>query len=339
MRAAVLHEFKKPLSVEGVARPEPNPDEVLIKVEACGVCHSDLHVSDGDWVQFARIVKKPLILGHEIAGHVVGRGAAVESLQVGDRVGVPWIHHTCGECEFCRAGDENLCVKQQITGVTVDGGYAEYVKAPASHAVKIPDNLSSIEAAPLFCAGVTVHRALRQVNLSSAHRLAVFGVGGLGHLAVQIGRARGSEVTAIDVVDEKLALAKAIGASAALNACAVDVVKTLRSSGGVHVAIVTSAAKAAYDMAFYCVRPTGTLLVVGLPAENIYFPPIMMAAGEINIRASAVGTRQDVREVLAMAAAGKLRCQTTQHPLSHANAVLDDLRHGRISGRAVLAPD
>jgi alcohol dehydrogenase, propanol-preferring len=339
MRAAVLHEFKKPLSVEEVARPKPNPDEVLIKVEACGVCHSDLHVSDGDWVQFARIVKKPLILGHEIAGHVVERGAAVESLQVGDRVGVPWIHRTCGECEFCRGGDENLCVKQQITGVTVDGGYAEYVRAPASHTVKIPDNLSSIEAAPLFCAGVTVHRALRQVNLSSAHRLAVFGVGGLGHLAVQIGRARGAEVTAIDVADEKLALAKAIGASAALNACAVDVVKTLRSSGGVHVAIVTSAAKAAYDMAFYCVRPTGTLLVVGLPAENISFPPILMAGAEIRIRASAVGTRQDVREVLAMAAAGELRCQTAPHPLSHANAVLDDLRHGRISGRAVLAPD
>jgi alcohol dehydrogenase, propanol-preferring len=339
MRAAVLYEFKTPLSVEQVARPQPNADEVLIEVEACGVCHSDLHVSDGDWVQLARIVKKPLILGHEIAGRVVERGTAVGDLEVGDRVGVPWIHNTCGECEFCREGDENLCLKQQITGVTVDGGYAEYVKAPASHTVRIPDNLSSIEAAPLLCAGVTVYRALGQVNLSRGQRLAVFGIGGLGHLAVQIGRAQGAEVTAIDIADDKLALAKRVGASTALNARAVDVVKTLRRSEGVHVAIVTSAAKTAYDMAFYCVRPTGTLLVVGLPAENICFPPILMAAREIRIRASAVGTRQDVRAVLAMAATGRLRCQTVRRSLGDADAVLDDLRHGRISGRAVLTPD
>ncbi len=336
MRAAVLHEFRKPLSLEEVARPEPNADEVLIEIEACGACHSDLHVSDGDWVQLARIVKKPLILGHEIAGRVVERGEAVEDLEVGDRVGVPWIYKTCGDCEFCLEGNENLCAKQQITGVTVDGGYAEYVKAPAAHAVRIPERLSSIQAAPLFCAGVTVYRALRQVELSRGQRLAVFGIGGLGHLAVQIGKTLGAEITAIDIADEKLALAKALGASAALNAQAVDVAKTLRRGGGVHVAMVTSAAKPAYDMAFYCVRPTGTLLVVGLPAEDICFPPILMAAGEIRIRASAVGTRQDVREVLAMAAAGKLRCVTVERPLADVNAVLDDLRHGSISGRAIL---
>jgi propanol-preferring alcohol dehydrogenase len=339
MRAAVLHEFKKPLSLEEVVPPEPGADEVLIEVEACGACHSDVHVADGDWVQFARIVKKPLILGHEIAGRVIERGAAVETPQIGDRVGVPWIYHTCGQCEFCRQGNENLCGKQQITGVTVDGGYAEYVKAPASHAVKIPDRLSPIEAAPLFCAGVTVFRALRQVSLCPGKRLAVFGVGGLGHLAVQIGRSQGAEVTAIDVVDEKLMLAKALGAAITLNARAVDVAKAMRGSGGADVAIVTSAAKSAYDAAFYSVRPTGTLLVVGLPPENICFPPVLMAAGEIRIHATAVGTRQDLRDVLAMAAAGQLRCQTEKRPLADANAVLNDLRFGRISGRAVLIPD
>jgi alcohol dehydrogenase, propanol-preferring len=339
MRAALLHEFKTPLALEEVARPNPASDEVLIKVEACGVCHSDLHVADGDWVQLARIVKKPLILGHEIAGRVVERGQAVRDLQIGDRVGIPWIHRTCGECEFCREGNENLCVKQQITGVTVDGGYAEFVKAPASHAVPIPDSLSSMEAAPLFCAGVTVYRALRQAHVSPGQRLAVFGIGGLGHLAVQIGRALGAEIAAVDVTDEKLALATELGALTALNARSVDVAKTLRASGGVHTAIVTSAAKSAYDMAFYCVRPTGTLLAVGLPAENICFPPILMAAGEIRVQASAVGTRQDIREVLAMGAAGKLRCQTAARALNDANAVLDHLRHGRISGRAVLTFD
>ena len=336
MRAALLHEFKTPLALQEAPRPIPNPDEVLIEVEACGVCHSDLHVADGDWPQLAGIVKRPLILGHEIAGRVVERGPEVESLKIGDRVGVPWIHRTCGECEFCREGNENLCVKQQITGVTVDGGYAEFVKAPASHAARIPEGLSALEAAPLMCAGVTVYRALHQVQFSRGQRLAVFGVGGLGHLAVQIGVALGAEVTAIDIADEKLALAKSLGACATIDARAVNVVKTLRSLGGVHVALVTSAAKAAYETAFSSVRPTGTLLVVGIPAESICFAPILMAAGEIRIRASAVGTREDLRGVLEMAAAGKLRCRTSPRALAEVNAVLDELRYGQISGRAVL---
>jgi len=336
MKAAILREFKKPLAIEEVERPKPGAGEILIKVEACGVCHSDLHVADGDWAQLARIVKRPLILGHEIAGRVVEKGAAVQELQIGDRVGVPWIHWTCGECEFCREGNENLCPKQKITGVTVDGGYAEFVKAPASHAAKIPNSLSSVDAAPLFCAGVTVYRALKYAKIKPGQRLAVLGIGGLGHLGVQIAREMGTEVTAIDISEGKLNLAKHLGASTTLNAAASDVVKEMRKIGGVHVALVTSAAKAAYEMAFSCLRPTGTLLVVGLPAESICFPPILMASLEVRIRASAVGTRQDLREVLAMAEAGKVRCQVGARPLTEANDVMDALRHGQISGRIVL---
>ena len=338
MKAAILHDFKKPLAIEEVERPHPDADQVLIRVDACGACHSDVHVADGDWTQLAGIVKKPLILGHEIAGRVVEKGEAVHELQVGDRVGVPWIHWSCGECEFCREGNENLCSRQKITGVTVDGGYAEFVKAPATHALKIPDGLSDLEAAPLFCAGVTVYRALKSAKILSGQRLAVFGVGGLGHLAVQLGRAFGAEVTAIDVSEEKLDLARSLGAMDALNAAATDVVKQLRRKGGMHVSLVTSAAKAAYDTAFSCLRPTGTLLVVGLPAESIGFPPILMAAKEVRIQASTVGTRQDLREVLSMAAAGKVRCQVVARPLAQANEVLDQLRKGQISGRVVLTP-
>jgi propanol-preferring alcohol dehydrogenase len=338
MKAALLHEFKKPLVIEEVARPAPGPGEVLIEVEACGVCHSDLHVADGDWKQLAGIVKKPLILGHEIVGRVVEKGAAVQDLQVGDRVGVPWVQWTCGACEFCRDNNENLCIKQAITGVTVDGGYAEFAKAPASHAMKIPSNLPPKEVAPLFCAGVTVHRALKHAKILAGQRLAVFGIGGLGHIAIQLGRSLGAEVTAIDISDEKLAQAKSLGASHSLNAGSSDAVKELRDAGGVHVAIVTSAAKVAYDMAFYGLRPTGTLLVVGLPAEDISFPAIMMAAREVRIQATAVGTRDDLREVLDMAAAGKVRCKVTSRPLAQANEVLEDLRHGRIAGRVVLTP-
>src|ERR1700747_3249486 len=206
MKAAILHEFKQPLTIEEGARPKPDAHEVLIEVQACGVCHSDLHVASGDWPQIVPITKKPLILGHEIAGRVVEKGAAVHHLELGDSVGGPWVHWTCGECEFCREENENLCVKQQITGVTVDGGYAEFVKAPASHALKIPDELSCIEAAPLFWPVLTVYRALKHAGIRPGQRLAVFGVGGLGHLAVQIGQGMGMTVSAIDVSDEKLEL-------------------------------------------------------------------------------------------------------------------------------------
>jgi propanol-preferring alcohol dehydrogenase len=335
MKAAVLHEFKKPLVFEEVPQPQLEPGDVLIKVEACGVCHSDLHIADGDWSQLAAIVKKPLILGHEIAGGVIEKGEDVRDLQIGDRVGIPWVHWTCGECEFCREGNENLCSRQKITGVTVDGGYAELVKAPASHAIRIPDGLSPSDAAPLFCAGVTVFRALKKARISPGQRLAVFGVGGLGHLAVQLGVGLGAEVSAIDISDEKLALAKSLGASTAVNAASSNAVKELRGRG-VHVALVASAARAAYDMAFSCVRPTGTLLVVGLPAENICFPPILMSAREVCIQASAVGTREDVREVLALAAAGRIRCQVGTRPLREANEVFEELRSGQVSGRIVL---
>ena len=338
MKAAVLREFKSPLSMEDVPKPSLAAGEILIEVHACGVCHSDLHVADGDWPQIVPITKKPLILGHEIAGRVAEVGEQVSNLRVGDRVGVPWVYWTCGVCDFCREGNENLCSKQKITGVTVDGGYAEFVKAPATHATKIPDELAFSDAAPLFCAGVTVYRALRRAKLMPGQRLAIFGVGGLGHLAVQIGAGLGAAVTAIDLSDEKLAQARALGASTALNATSANVVKEIRRAGSAHVVLITSAAKAAYDSAFPCVRPTGTLLVVGLPSENICFPPILMAATEVRVQASSVGTREDLRELLTMAAGGQIRCHVTTRPLAEANQALEDLRKGAITGRVVLKP-
>ena len=336
MRAAVLHEFKKPLALEDVPRPVIGESDLLIQLEACGICHSDLHLADGDWPQLARITKKPLILGHEIAGRVAQKGQDVRDFQIGERVGVPWIHSTCGQCEFCQEGNENLCARQQITGVTVDGGFAEFVKAPASHSIRIPEALSPAEAAPLFCAGVTVYRALRRAQISSGQRLAIFGIGGLGHVAVQIAQHLGAEITAVDICEDKLELARSLGAASALNAASPTVVKEIRSKGGVHVALVTSAAKAAYDMAFSCLRPTGTLLVVGLPSQDLCFPAIVMAAAEVRIQATAVGTRKDLREVLALAGDGKIRCHVNTYPLEDSNEALEQLRHARVSGRLVL---
>jgi alcohol dehydrogenase, propanol-preferring len=336
MRAAVLHEFKKPLVLEDVPRPLIGESDLLIQLEACGICHSDLHLADGDWPQLARLTKKPLILGHEIAGRVAQKGEDVRDFQIGERVGVPWIHWTCGQCEFCREGNENLCARQQITGVNVDGGFAEFVKAPASHSIRIPEALSPAEAAPLFCAGVTVYRALRRAQISPGQRLAIFGIGGLGHVAVQIAQHLGAEITAVDICEDKLELARSLGAASALNAASPTVVKEIRSKGGVHVALVTSAAKAAYDMAFSCLRPSGTLLVVGLPSQDLCFPAIVMAGAEVRIQATAVGTRKDLREVLALAGDGKIRSHVNTYPLEDSNEALEQLRHARVSGRMVL---
>src|SRR5580704_3697858 len=191
MKAMVLPEIGKPVEIQEVATPKPGPGEVLIRVEACGVCHSDLHLAEGDWDLLKPITKVPLILGHEVAGVVAELGEGVSELKVGDRVGVPWIHWTCGQCEFCKEGRETLCLKQKITGCMVHGGFAEFLTAPATHAARLPASLSSAEAAPLLCAGLTVYKAMKASGISPGERLAVFGVGGLGHLAIQVARAKG----------------------------------------------------------------------------------------------------------------------------------------------------
>jgi alcohol dehydrogenase, propanol-preferring len=334
MKAAVLHEFKQPLAIESVEAPALAADEVLIRVEACGVCHSDLHIAEGDWQQLLRLIKKPLIPGHEVVGRVVARGDAVTALEVGDRVGIAWVYWTCGECDLCREGQENLCRNQLITGAMVDGGFAEFIKAKASHALRVPEALSSAEAAPLFCAGVTVYRAVKRAEISAGERLAVFGIGGLGHLAVQVARHFGAQVIAVDVSEAKLELARSFGAEMTINAATEDPVKALRKLGGVHAAVVTSGAKAAYDAAFYAVRPGGRLIVVGMPAEPLTFPAIMMR--EITITSAATGTREDLGEVLQLAAEGKLRCLIETARLEAINEIFDAMRAGKITGRVVL---
>ena len=334
MKAAVIHEFKQPLVVQDLDVPSPNPDEVLSKVEACGVCHSDLSIVEGEWAQLKRLLKLPLVPGHEVVGRVVKTGNGVGHLAIGDRVGVSWLHWSCGVCELCQEGLENLCPKQTITGASVDGGFAEFIKAKASHALKVPEKLSSEEAAPLFCAGVTTYRAVKNSGIQPGQRLAVFGVGGLGHLAVQIARTFGANVVAVDISDDKLKLAKQLGADQTVNAATEDVGKAFRSLGGVHAAIVTSSSKAAYSQAFYAVRPAGALMVVGLPADDIAFPAIMMR--EIRIRSVATGTREDQRAVLDLAGTGAIRCMVETCDLTGINETLDKMRRGEISGRIAI---
>ncbi|HUK30142.1 MAG TPA: zinc-dependent alcohol dehydrogenase [Candidatus Acidoferrum sp.] len=338
MRAAVLHEFGKPLVIEDMAKPRPGAGEVLLQVEACGVCHSDLHLASGDWPAFAKLIKQRLIPGHEIVGRVVELGEGVDSILRGTRVGVAWVYWSCGNCVTCREGRENICQNRAITGVTVDGGYAEFMLAKASHVTPLPDALDSAEAAPLFCAGVTVVRALRNADVRAGQRVAVFGVGGLGHLAVQAAHAMGAEVIAVDVDESKLALARESGAAQTMNSAKVDAGAALRAAGGVHYALVATPAKAAYDAAFASPRPGGAVLIVGLPNEPLTFDAVKFARNEARVLTTVVGTRQDIRDTLALAAAGKLHCRVGKRPLSQINEIFGEMKRGEIMGRVVVTP-
>ncbi|HML18501.1 MAG TPA: zinc-dependent alcohol dehydrogenase [Bryobacteraceae bacterium] len=336
MKAAILREIGKPLTMEEVPTPEPGPGQVLVRVAACGVCHSDLHLADGDWDLLRPITKIPLILGHEVGGTVAALGEGVTEWKIGDRVGVPWLHYTCGECEFCREGRETLCLKQKITGCTVDGGFAEYLVAPATHVARLPASLSFAEAAPLLCAGLTVYKAMKASGVAAGQRMAVFGVGGLGHLAVQIGRAMGVHVGAIDVADDKLEFAKSLGAQWTVNATTEAVHKRVRSIGGAHVALVTSASPAAYETALRCLRRGGTLAVVGMANEPFRVSAVSLISGETKIVASAVGTRDDLRELFAMVEKYPIRCKIETRPLDQISQALEELKRGAVIGRIVL---
>jgi alcohol dehydrogenase, propanol-preferring len=338
MKAAVLHSFAEPLAIEEVAKPAPGPGQLLIKVAACGVCHSDLHLALGEWELLKSITKLPLILGHEVAGTIEAVGEGVKDFAVGDRVGVPWLHYTCGECEYCSTGRETLCLKQQVTGCTVDGGFAEFIKANANHTAKLPDDVRFEEAAPLLCAGLTVHNAMKRSDVGPGQKIAVFGIGGLGHLAVQLAKARGAEVIGVDIADDKLGLARECGADAIVNAATTQVYKEIKkiSGGGAHIAMVTSGSRTAYETALRSLRRGGTLSVVGMAPEPISVSTVALVSGEYKIVASAVGTRQDLREVLQIAAEGKVKCKIETRRLADVNGVMSEMKEGRLVGRVVL---
>ncbi|MGE0129781.1 MAG: alcohol dehydrogenase catalytic domain-containing protein [Blastocatellales bacterium] len=338
MKAAVLHSFAEPLRIEEVPKPAPAAGEVLIKVVASGVCHSDLHLAMGEWDMLKLITKLPLILGHEVAGVIEAAGEGVSDFKTGDRVGVPWLHWSCGECEFCRMGRETLCSKQQVTGCTVDGGFAEFVKAKASHTAKLPDSLSFEQAAPLLCAGLTVYSAMKKADVQAGQKVAVFGVGGLGHLAIQLAKAKGAEVIAVDVADDKLELARECGADIVVNAASGQAHKEIKKAtgGGAHVVMVTSGSRAAYETALRTIRKAGTLAIVGMAPEAVPLSTVAMVSGEYRIVASAVGSREDLREVLELAAEGKVKCRIETRAFDQVDNVLNEMKEGRLLGRVVL---
>ncbi|WP_415401107.1 alcohol dehydrogenase AdhP [Tateyamaria sp. SN3-11] len=337
MKAAVVPGLGKPLDIRQVPVPSIGPGQVLVRVRASGVCHTDLHAAEGDWP-----VKPtaPFIPGHEGVGEVAEIGAGVTHLKEGDRVGVPWLHTTCGRCEHCAGGWETLCESQQMTGYTVNGGYAEYVAADANYVGLIPGGLEFGPASPVLCAGVTVYKGLKETEVRPGQWVAISGIGGLGHMAVQYAKAMGMHVVAVDIADDKLALAKRLGADEVINARDTDpVVEVTKQLGGVHGALVTAVSTKAFAQATGMLRRHGTMSLVGLPPGDFPLPIFDVVLKRLTIRGSIVGTRLDLTEALTFAADGSVQTTFTWDKLDNINAIFDRMKAGQIDGRVVLDID
>lgn len=334
MRAAVVTHFDAPLELREVPVPEAAYNEVLVKVASCGVCHTDLHAAHGDWPVKPAL---PFIPGHEATGYVAAVGPGVTTLREGDRVGVPWLHSACGQCEFCLSGWETLCPHQTNTGYSVNGGFAEYLVAPAAFATRLPDQLGFDDAAPILCAGVTTYKGLKETDAQPGDWVVISGVGGLGHVAVQYATSMGYRVIAVDIANDKLDLARALGAEIALNARRVDPVDEVqRLIGGAHGALVTAVSPIAFSQSIGMLRSGGTVSLVGLPPGSFDTPIFDVVLKRLTIRGSIVGTRADLAEALDFAARGNVRATFETQPLDAINDVFVRLETGDINGRVVL---
>ncbi|GAM07657.1 alcohol dehydrogenase [Novosphingobium sp. MBES04] len=334
MKAAVVREFGKPLVIEEVQVPRPGPGQILVKIAATGVCHTDLHAAEGDWP-----VKPnpPFIPGHEGAGHVVAVGQGVTHVKEGDRVGVPWLYSACGHCTHCLGGWETLCHEQQNTGYSVNGSFAEYVLADANYVGRLPDNVSFIDISPILCAGVTVYKGLKVTDTKPGDWVAISGIGGLGHMAVQYAKAMGFNVVAVDIDDAKLKLAQDLGASLTVNARDVDPVAFItKEIGGAQGVLVTAVSPTAFQQAMGMARRGGTISLNGLPPGDFPISIFDTVLNGITVRGSIVGTRLDLQESLDFAAQGKVKATVTTDSLENINDVFARMHKGEIEGRVVL---
>jgi propanol-preferring alcohol dehydrogenase len=335
MKAAVVRAFGKPLVIEDVPVPVPGPGEILVKVKACGVCHTDLHAASGDWP-----VKPvpPFIPGHEAAGVVAALGPDVTDFKLGESVGVAWLHDACMRCEYCETGWETLCEHQHNTGYSVNGGFAEYVVASAAFAARLPAGVDFAAIAPILCAGVTTYKGLKETDARPGEWVVISGIGGLGQVAVQYAKAMGLKVVALDIAEDKLELGRAAGADRAVNALSSDAVESVLrdTGGGAHGVLVTAVSTAAFAQALKMVRRKGTVSLVGLPPGEFPTPIFDVVLKRITVRGSIVGTRRDLDEAIAFAAEGKVRSKITTAPLADINAIFDRMKSGKIDGRMVL---
>ncbi len=334
MKAMVVEKFGMPLKMTDM--PEPTlrgPFDILVKIHASGVCHTDLHAANGDWPAKPTL---PFIPGHEGVGEVVKCGSQVEGITLGDRVGIPWLHSACGHCEFCITGWETLCGSQKNTGYTVNGGYAELVVADSRYVGKIPDGLDYASISPHFCAGVTTYKAVKVSGAGPNKTVLISGIGGLGHMALQYAVITGARTIAVDVSEEKLALASKLGADHTVNSRSVDVVKAVRAFGWADIVIATAASAKSFRDAFDVLKPGGKLVIVGLPPEDLPIPIFDLVLKGISIHGSIVGTRKDLQEALDLASRKLVTCEYRTAHLEDINDVFAQMRAGEIQGRVVM---
>ncbi len=334
MKAAVVREFGGPLHIEEMPVNEPGENQILVKVITCGVCHTDLHACNGDWPVKPKL---PLIPGHEAIGYVVALGREVKNVKEGDIVGVPWLHSACGCCEFCITGWETLCESQQNGGYSVNGGYAEYVIADARYVAHFPANINFLDIAPIICAGVTVYKGLKETDTKPGEWVAISGIGGLGHLAVQYAKAMGLHVAAIDIAEDKLALARKLGADITVNAKQTDPgIFLKKETGGMHGVLVTAVSPIAFKQGISALRRKGTISLNGLPPGSFDLPIFETVLNRYTVRGSIVGTRKDMQEAIAFAVEGKVKATVHAAKLENINTVFDEMKKGEIEGRYVL---
>lgn len=334
MKAALVQQFGRPLAIEDIPVPTPAHGQVLVKVETSGLCHTDIHAAHGDWP-----IKPtpPFVPGHEGVGTVAALGPGVTTLSEGDRVAVPWLGWACGACELCASGWETLCPSARYTGYSVDGGFADYVLAEAAFAGKVPPQVDPLDAAPLTCAGVTTYKAVKVSGARSSDLVAVYGVGGLGHLAIQYAGIAGATVAAVDLVDAKLDMAKRLGAAYTVNAGTDDPVETIRELGGADAAIVLAPTPKAFEQAFASLRPNGTLVMVGLPKDNTMHLPIFETVLRgIKVVGSLVGTRVDLAETFELHADGRTHIVRESRRLEEVNGAIAEVESGHVEARLVF---
>ena len=335
MQAAVVEQFGKPLVLRELDIPTPGPGQILVKTEACGVCHTDLHAANGDWPLKPGL---PFTPGHEGIGIVTALGAGVTAVKEGERVGVPWLYSACGHCEYCLAAREPVCAEAQFGGYTKNGGFAEYIVADPNYVAHVPARLAARDAAPLICAGITSYKGLKETQARPGEWVVVSGIGGLGHLAVQYAKAMGLHVCAVDIDDGKLEHAKRLGADAVVNAKRGDAIDAVRKAtgGGAHGVLITAPSLGAFKQGVGMTRKCGTCVLVGLPPGEFPTPLFDVVANCITIRGSFVGNRRDMAEALAFAADGKVKADIELQPLSAINNVFSRLAHGDVPSRVVL---
>jgi alcohol dehydrogenase, propanol-preferring len=335
MHAAVVEEFGSKLTIQDLPIPVPGPGQALVKLIASGVCHTDLHAAHGDWP-----VKPtpPFIPGHEGVGEVMALGEGVTHLHVGQLVGNAWLFSACGECEFCTTGWETLCEKQQNSGYSVDGSFGQYMLVDAAYAALIPDGADPVEVAPILCAGVTVYKGLKMTEARPGQWVIISGIGGLGHIAVQYARAMGLRVAAVDIDDDKLALATQHGAELVVNARTQDPIEVIQTAtGGAHGILVTAVHPDAFGQAIHMSRRGGTIVFNGLPPGDFPASIFEIVLKGLTVRGSIVGTRQDMVEALDFYARGQIHPTVATRKLDEINEVFDEMSRGTIDGRIVIA--